>query len=461
MSDKLNRYTIVKSQLPLLGGIAGHNFIAVLNPNGQVIHELNGLATSKDNKIKPIGYLPSDKLKVYNETEVHGFFYRPSQKQEVVYKGSYDEVMEKFNEGYEIGQKINDKNFHYPFMGLGENSNSVASTLLKGMGLSDPDLGWPLTPGEGSLLLPEQDLNPFQDLNREGKFFLYDPLALDLDGDGIETISANYYKGALFDHNKSGIRTATGWVSADDGLLVVDRNGDGIINNGNELFGDNTVLKNGNNAENGYSALAEFDSNSDGVVDSKDTDFDKLRIWRDLNHDGVSQKEEIFTLDAVNVKSLNIAHKDVSQSLGNGNTLAQEGSYNTMDGKIQKMGDLLLSHNSLYSRYTDSIALTKEQTQAANLQGIGRLRDLREAAALSKDLAADLKAYSQAETKAEQKILLDSLIDKWARTDPLYGSGVKFLPPALQTANEGVAVTPGQANALKVLQIPQEYLDKV
>ncbi|MDO4644082.1 MAG: hypothetical protein Q4A74_09600, partial [Cardiobacteriaceae bacterium] len=298
-------------------------------------------------------------------------------------------------------------------------------------------------------------------VNRDGKFHTYDPLVLDLDGDGIETVSANHYKGALFDHNKSGIRTATGWVSADDGLLVVDRNGDGIINNGNELFGGNTTLIDGSNAANGYTALAEFDNNSDGVIDEKDKDFNKLRIWRDLNQDGVSQKEELFTLDAVNVKSLNVAHQDVSKNLGGGNILAQKGSYSTVDGKLQKMGDLLLSHNSLYSRYTDSVPLTNEQLQAANMAGIDRLRDLREAAALSKDLAADLKAYSQAETKAEQRVLLGSLIDQWARTDPLYGNGVKFLPPALRTANEGVAVTPRQANALKVLQIPQEYLDKV
>lgn len=67
-------YRIVKSQLPLVGGLGGHNFIAVLDPSGKVVHELNGLATSKDGAIKPIGYLSSDRLKVYSETEVGGFF---------------------------------------------------------------------------------------------------------------------------------------------------------------------------------------------------------------------------------------------------------------------------------------------------------------------------------------------------------------------------------------------------
>ena len=71
----------------------------------------------------------------------------------------------------------------------------------------------------------------------------YDPLTLDLDGDGIETLASNGHKGALFDHDKDGIRTATGWVGKDDGFLVYDRNGDGVVNNGGELFGDNTPLK--------------------------------------------------------------------------------------------------------------------------------------------------------------------------------------------------------------------------
>ncbi len=91
-------------------------------------------------------------------------------------------------------------------------------------------------------------LDPWRDkANRDGKFHWIkpDPLTLDLDGDGIETVRANGYQGALFDHNKDGIQTATGWVAADDGFLVIDRNEDGIINNGNELFGDNYTLSDG------------------------------------------------------------------------------------------------------------------------------------------------------------------------------------------------------------------------
>ena len=55
------------------------------------------------------------------------------------------------------------------------------------------------------------------------------------------------------------------------------------------------------------------------MVNAKDTNFDKLRVWRDLNQDGVSQKEELFTLEEVGVQSLNVAYQDTNQNLGNGN----------------------------------------------------------------------------------------------------------------------------------------------
>ena len=305
-------------------------------------------------------------------------------------------------------------------------------------------------------------LEPFKTYNKDGKYHIYDPLTLDLDGDGIETVSHNGYKGTLFDHDGDGIRTASGWVASDDGLLVVDRNGDGIINDGKELFGDSSVLKDGTKAAHGYAALAEYDSNGDGVVDAKDADFDKLRVWRDLNQDGVSQKEELFTLEEVGVQSLNVAYQDTNQNLGNGNRLAQEGSYTGKDGNVRKMGDLLFGNNTLYSRYSQSVNLTDEQRAAANLQGIGRLRDLREAAALSPALAAALQAYTKAETKAQQKALLDDLVDKWAQTDPNYSVGTRFSAPMLRTANEGVALTPGQEQAMLLAGgVSDEYKEKL
>ena len=83
----------------------------------------------------------------------------------------------------------------------------------------------------------------------------YDPLTLDLGGDGIETVAPDGWSGSLFDMDNDGIRTATGWIKSDDGLLVFDRNGDGIINNGTELFGDHTPISSGGFAANGFCSI--------------------------------------------------------------------------------------------------------------------------------------------------------------------------------------------------------------
>lgn len=115
-----------------------------------------------------------------------------------------------------------------------------------------------------------------------------DPLTLDLDGDGIETTGESGRSGVMFDTDSDGINTATGWISADDGLLVRDINKNGIIDNGSELFGDSTALINGSVAANGFSALTDLDDNHDGKVDANDAAFSELKVWRDLNQDGVS-----------------------------------------------------------------------------------------------------------------------------------------------------------------------------
>lgn len=132
-----------------------------------------------------------------------------------------------------------------------------------------------------------------------------DPLVLDLDGDGIETVGINPAAPVLFDHDADGIKTGTGWIKPDDGLLVLDLNGNGTIDTGRELFGDNTQMlpgvQGGNpftgNAQDGYRALRQYDSNNDGQINSGDAIYGQLRVWRDLNQDGISQAGELQTLD--------------------------------------------------------------------------------------------------------------------------------------------------------------------
>ncbi|WP_239362970.1 calcium-binding protein [Snodgrassella communis] len=289
-----------------------------------------------------------------------------------------------------------------------------------------------------------EHLRDWLDLPRDGKYYVYDPLVLDLDGDGIETTGSRKLSGALFDHDGDGIRTATGWVKADDGLLAVDRNGDGIINDGTELFGDSTLLADGSKAANGYAALREFDSNGDGRVDAQDANFDQLRVWRDLNQDGICQSNELFTLEQVGVKALNLANKNSNANLKNGNTLAQIGSYETTDGQTRVMGDVNFEHKPVFSEYAEEVKLTEEQKQAPNLKGTGRVRDLRDAAALSQNLAAVLQSYAQAQTRSEQLALLDKLLLEWAKSDPQFDENAEYAL-GMNWVNTGSASSGGSA----------------
>lgn len=117
-----------------------------------------------------------------------------------------------------------------------------------------------------------------------------DPLILDLNGDGAKAVSYND-KPVLFDiDNDGGSLEETGWLSHQDGLLVRDLNNNGKIDNMSEVFSEYYAGKAGRNGEsgekrfkNGFEALRTLDSNKDNVFDSKDRDFNAVRVWQDAN----------------------------------------------------------------------------------------------------------------------------------------------------------------------------------
>ena len=170
-----------------------------------------------------------------------------------------------------------------------------------------------------------------------------DPLTFDLDGDGLETTGVAATNPILFDHDGDGIKNGTGWVSSDDGFLVLDKNGNGSIDSGRELFGDNTIKSNGQLATDGFDALADLDSianggNTDGMISSADAQFANLRVWRDLNQDGISQSNELFTLSSQNIASINVTKTANSQTLANGNQIADLGTFTRTDGSTKING---------------------------------------------------------------------------------------------------------------------------
>ena len=250
-----------------------------------------------------------------------------------------------------------------------------------------------------------------------------DPLALDLDGDGIETIGADGT--VVFDHNANNIKTGTGWVSADDGLLVLDRDGNGAIDNGSELFGVDTVKADGTKATDGFDALSDLDSNNDGVFDALDTEFANVRVWQDLNQDGVSDDGELQSLTEAGIVSINLNADSNATNLANGNVQTATSTFTKTNGETGTVGNLDLVSNTFYSEFTDTIPLSGEALTLPDAKGAGMVRDLREAMSLSSELTALVNAFANEESYVSQHDQIDTLVDAWAETSTMQ-SGVEL-----------------------------------
>ncbi len=238
-----------------------------------------------------------------------------------------------------------------------------------------------------------------------------DPLALDLDGDGIETTGIGGWGTVLFDHNGDGRRTGTGWLSGDDGWLVRDLNGNGTIDNGSELFGDNTTLSDGTRAADGFAALADLDSNGDGVIDASDAAFGELKVWQDLNQDGISQAGELKTLSELGITALSTGATANGQ-VQNGNTVTATAGFTRADGSQGTLGSLDLAASNFLTEYTPA---TAGDLSLPEMHGSGAVRNLRDAATASPALATLLRQYSAGD-RNQQLALIDQLIESWAAT---------------------------------------------
>lgn len=290
-----------------------------------------------------------------------------------------------------------------------------------GLPMSIGNFVWMLMPemfavriGMTTMLIRVQE--QFAKAEREDKWInneLHSPLVLDLDGDGIETVG--FENRVYFDHNNNGYAELTGWIDSDDGLLTYDRDLNGRIDGGNELFGNHFRLRSGNLASNGFTALADLDSDSNGQIDARDSEWDRLFIWQDYNFSGSTDPGELK-----GVASLGVHKIPLNYTLGegvewNGNDHRQKGEFIREDGSRSMLTDVWFIANSGLSLDLHAAPIDQDLSHVPDLEGSGNVPSLHQAIIRDKsgELGRLLKQW-YAVPHTEHAQLIPLVIFHWA-----------------------------------------------
>jgi len=240
------------------------------------------------------------------------------------------------------------------------------------------------------------------------------PLTIDLNGDGVTT--AGYSRDRYFDHDGNGLLESTAWVDANDGLLVRDLNGNGIIDSGGELFGSNTRLSDGSLAANGFVALGELDDNQDGLVDEHDAGFADLLIWRDANGNGLTEAGELLTLAAAGISGFRTQWTTSSFVDGNGQAHKQVGTAIRINGADAAVSDVWYTTDA--TRRLNQVNIPVEALfdvqELPDAKAFGNLMDLRQAVALDATLRGLVEDYIDQQESPQRNSLLKDIILQWA-----------------------------------------------
>ena len=231
-----------------------------------------------------------------------------------------------------------------------------------------------------------------------------DPLLIDLDGDGIETTSVE--NGVYFDQENDGFAEVSAWVSSDDGVLAIDKNNNGTIDNGSELFGDSYVKSDGTIATSGFDALSDLDSNGDGQINSSDTSFDAIKI---LKGDGT-----LLSLSDAGISSISLTAKKSVITDSNGNRQLTTGTYTKTDGSTGKISDYELQSDPMNSIATDWLEVSDEIAALPDIPGMGKMYSLHQAMARDEELTALIKTFVNAPDANTRQSLIPQIIYKWA-----------------------------------------------
>ncbi|MDA7705400.1 hypothetical protein N8772_02860, partial [Rickettsiales bacterium] len=254
----------------------------------------------------------------------------------------------------------------------------------------------------------------------------YDPLILDLDGDGVELTGINN-SNAYFDLDADGMSERTGWVSSDDAFLALDKNDNGNIDDIGELFG--------NQNQSGFSELSEYDSNNDNKIDSSDDIYSSLKIWQDEDGDGITDDGELISLENAQISSINLDGKiNVNQNI-DGNLIKTIGSYEKTDGTIGQVADIDFNINQSDSQFNGNYDLNINTIFLPFIRGYGDVKALHIAASEDEALMNKLSNLSNLNLDNYNNIntLIEDIIFHWSGTSEVTGDRGLFSAQKLST----------------------------
>ena len=277
-----------------------------------------------------------------------------------------------------------------------------------------------LKSGTGKIIDDDEDDSPndaFPDMTPAST--KTSPIVIDLNGDGIKTISRKNGK-TYFDLDNNKFAENTSWIDENDGILINKTLITNSITNGSELFGNHTLLRDGSLANNGFEALKEFDENKDGVINELDTlAYENLAIWQDANQNAKLDDNELKSLKELGIKEINLNYTNSNFIDENGNEHRQTSNITFTNGNKATISDVWLDTFTADTRYVgEKIILSDEIKTLPQVYAFGEVLNLHQAMAKDKVLQTMVENYI-ASDKAKQNEMINDIIYHWANSDQI------------------------------------------
>ncbi|NHT17854.1 hypothetical protein G6556_09115, partial [Cellulomonas sp. IC4_254] len=210
-----------------------------------------------------------------------------------------------------------------------------------------------------------------------------DPIVLDMADDGFAP--TGLADGTHFDLDANGFAEKINWVQDDDVILARDLNGNGIIDNGLEVFGDHTRLVDGTRATSGFEALSELDSDGDGAITPADDAWDELLIWDDRTNPGRTDPGELSSLEDHGITAIELEGEDLNELTEAGVLIGRVTNVSLSDGRVIEAAEYWVQ-----SRLHDTIELgIGDEDALAGLDDVPNIPAIGNIPSLHRAIAAD------------------------------------------------------------------------